>query len=164
MAMRCGMHRTTRDNTWVVALLAIVLKITTLPMAAAFGQLSLAQLLSGSYCSSGGTQYRPLAFDKDDNDSSRLTGQGHCCCSQAHGPMPLARPPALFPPTLALTSLPELFCAFQPSPRDCWPTSNPRASPVQGASSRRLACNEKRIAVGACTGRPMPSFGIIETI
>ena len=137
MVVRCGMRRIAWENAWVAALLAIVLKITTMPMAAAFGELSLEQLLSGSYCSSSGAQYRPLAVDKDGSDSSKGADQGHCCCSQAHGPMPLARPPTLLKLAMTSTRSQDGCSAFQPSPRDCWPASNPRASPVHDAAFRR---------------------------
>lgn len=59
----CGLRARTWDNLWVAALLAMLLKVLALPMASTLGDLSLAQLLAGSYCSSGGVQ--PAMLDKD---------------------------------------------------------------------------------------------------
>lgn len=59
-----GMSRASHQNAWVAAFLAIVLKLMALPMASAFGTLSLEQLLTGSFCSSGGVQQVSLTLEK----------------------------------------------------------------------------------------------------
>lgn len=122
----CGLSARTWDNLWVAALLAMLLKVLALPMASTLGDLSLAQLLAGSYCSSGGVQ--PAMLDKDGNLSPKTSAPGHCCCAQG-GPAPL--PASLI---LASFALPVLPVDQQPavlvhSPRHCWPSINPRASP-----------------------------------
>ncbi|MBF8757357.1 DUF2946 family protein [Pseudomonas guariconensis] len=123
----CGLRARTWDNLWVAALLAMLLKVLALPMASTLGDLSLQQLLAGSYCSSGGVQ--PAMLDKDGNLSPKTADPGHCCCAQG-GPAPL-------PATLLLTDVapPALPVDLQPavpvrSPRHCWPSINPRASPT----------------------------------
>lgn len=125
---RCGMGKTTWDNLWIAALTAMLFKVFALPMASAAGELSLAQLLSGSYCSSGGAQY--LAVDKDPVSSLPVSDSGHCCCSQANGPVPIAAS-LLLSRWLPHIS-PEVPQASGPhrSPRHDWPSINPRASPV----------------------------------
>ena len=124
---RCGLRARTWDNLWVAALLAMLLKVLALPMASTLGDLSLQQLLAGSYCSSGGVQ--PAIPDKDGNLSPKTADPGHCCCAQG-GPAPM--PAAL---VLAGFALPALPVDRQPavalrSPRHRWPSINPRASPA----------------------------------
>lgn len=124
---RCGLRMRSWDNLWVAALLAMLLKVLALPMASTLGDLSLAQLLAGSYCSSGGVQ--PVMADKDGAGSPVVSDPGHCCCAQG-GPAPL-------PVTLVLPGLAPHTCptgkspaAGERSPRHCWPSINPRASPI----------------------------------
>lgn len=64
-----GMSRASHQNAWVAAFLAIVLKLMALPMASAFGTLSLEQLLTGSFCSSGGVQQVSLTLEKKSHRS-----------------------------------------------------------------------------------------------
>ncbi|MCH7416406.1 DUF2946 family protein [Pseudomonas mosselii] len=124
---RCGLRARTLDNLWVVALLAMLLKVLALPMASTLGDLSLQQLLAGSYCSSGGVQ--PAMLDKDGNLSPKTADPGHCCCAQG-GPAPL--PVTLVLTGVALAALPVDLQPAVPgrSPRHCWPSINPRASPT----------------------------------
>ena len=124
---RCGLRARTWDNLWVAALLAMLLKVLALPMASTLGDLSLQQLLAGSYCSSGGVQ--PAMLDKDGNLSPKTADPGHCCCAQG-GPAPL--PVTLVLTGVALAALPVDLQPAVPgrSPRHCWPSINPRASPT----------------------------------
>ena len=125
----CGMRNTSHQNAWVAAFLAILLKILALPMASAMGTLSLEQLLSGSFCSSGGVQQIAVALDKEPSSAALQGGSAHCCCSQSIGAAPLGATALALPGFLGLAphlsaSLP---CAV--APRDRWPSINPRASP-----------------------------------
>lgn len=124
---RCGLRARTWDNLWVAALLAMLLKVLALPMASTLGELNLAQLLAGSYCASGGGQL-PL-LDKDGAASTVVSDPGHCCCAQG-GPAPL--PAALVVPVALPPALPvgQVQAARGCSPRHCWPSINPRASPM----------------------------------
>ncbi|MBA6060044.1 DUF2946 family protein [Pseudomonas juntendi] len=124
---RCGLRPRTWDNLWVAALLAMLLKVLALPMASTLGDLSLAQLLAGSYCSSGGVQ--PALADKDGNLSPKASDPGHCCCAQG-GPAPL--PAALVLATVPVQALQTalVLVSLACSPRHCWPSINPRASPM----------------------------------
>nr|WP_245355547.1 MULTISPECIES: DUF2946 family protein [unclassified Pseudomonas] len=108
-------------------MLAMLLKVLALPMASTVGELNLAQLLAGSWCSSGGVQ--PVVMDKDGNPSAKVTAPGHCCCAQG-GPAPL--PASLTLPALVRPALPigQPVIASARSPRHRWPSINPRASPV----------------------------------
>jgi len=59
----------------------MLLKVLALPMASTLGDLSLAQLLAGSYCSSGGVQ--PAVLDKDGNLSPKTSDLEHCAAPRA---------------------------------------------------------------------------------
>ncbi|BCD89184.1 hypothetical protein PSm6_55910 [Pseudomonas solani] len=126
----CGMRREAHHNAWVAAFLAIVLKVMALPMATAFGSLSLEQLLAGSFCSSGGLQQSALVLDKDSSGSPDAGGTSHCCCSQSVGAAPLPPSPLAAPGRLAALRPTPAAHPFAVSPRERWPSINPRASPV----------------------------------
>ncbi|MQT88017.1 DUF2946 domain-containing protein [Pseudomonas helleri] len=106
----------------------MLFKVLVLPMASTLGELRLAQLLTGSYCSSGGMQ--PVVLDQDAAGKPVVSDAGHCCCSHG-GPAPL--PAALTVPQIQLgpvlvqaQSLAD-FCL----PRERWPSINPRAPPIR---------------------------------
>jgi len=128
-----GMRRVHHHNAWVAAFLAMVLKLMALPMASAFGTLSLEQLLAGSFCSSGGVQQVALALDKDEPASPAQSDQYHCCCSQSVGAAPIPVQAFAVPDFIAVAqALPtEPWCRV--SPRSRWPSINPRASPARCA-------------------------------
>lgn len=128
VTVRCGLRARSWDNLWVAALLAMLFKVLVLPMASTLGELRLAQLLTGSYCSSGGMQ--PVVLDQDAAGKPVVSDAGHCCCSHG-GPAPL--PAALTVPQIQLgpvlvqaQSLAD-FCL----PRERWPSINPRAPPIR---------------------------------
>ncbi|AZL71490.1 DUF2946 domain-containing protein [Pseudomonas sp. ITEM 17296] len=125
---RCGMSKTTWDNLWIAALMAMLFKVFALSVASVAGELSLVQLLSGSYCASGGAQY--LAVDKDPVSSSQVSDSGHCCCSQANGPVPITASLLLsrWLPQIS-PEVPQASGQHR-SPRHDWPSINPRASPA----------------------------------
>lgn len=128
-----GMRRVHHHNAWVAAFLAMVLKLMALPMANAFGSLSLEQLLAGSFCSSGGVQQVALKLDKDEPSSSAKSDQSHCCCSQSVGAAPIPVQEFAVPNFIAQAqALPDgPWCCV--SPRSRWPSINPRASPASWA-------------------------------
>ncbi|MCO8166020.1 DUF2946 family protein [Pseudomonas sp. 21LCFQ010] len=124
---RCGLNERTWDNVWVAALLAIVMKIMMLPMASAFAELNIYQLLQGSFCSSGGLQYS--APDETGSGTTHSADKGHCLCSQGSigGPSGLVlRLPA---PVGSLQPIGAACAGFCSLPRHLWPSLSPRASP-----------------------------------
>lgn len=126
VTVRCGLRLRTWDNLWVAALVAMLFKVMVLPLASTLGELSLAQLLTGSYCSSGGMQ--PVVLDKDATGKPVASDAGHCCCAQG-GPAPL--PAALTiaqmqPGHAPVQAMPVASTCL---PRERWPSINPRASP-----------------------------------
>ncbi|MBX8534761.1 DUF2946 family protein [Pseudomonas cichorii] len=123
---RSHLHARIWDNLWVAALLAILFKVLAMPMAGTLGELSLTQLLAGGYCSPNGGQL--VVVDKGGTDSPQVSDPGHCCCSQG-GPVPL--PVTLVLPRVLPEVLPvDALVVRVRSPRHCWPSINPRASPV----------------------------------
>ncbi len=129
----CGMRNASHQNAWVAAFLAIVLKIMALPMASALGTLSLEQLLSGSFCSSGGVRQIAVSLDKEPSSSAVQGDSAHCCCSQSIGAAPLGASSLVLPGFLGLAPRLPRFLSFCVAPRDRWPSLNPRASPASCA-------------------------------
>lgn len=125
-----GMSRASHQNAWVAAFLAIVLKLMALPMASAFGTLSLEQLLTGSFCSSGGVQQVSLTLDKNEPSLSAKADQAHCCCSQSVGAVPIPAQALVVPEFIAALLLRPTEPLRWLSPRSRWPSINPRASPA----------------------------------
>ena len=125
-----GMSRASHQNAWVAAFLAIVLKLMALPMASAFGTLSLEQLLTGSFCSSGGVQQVSLTLEKKEPSLSAKADQAHCCCSQSVGAVPIPAQELAVPEFIAAFVLRPTEPLRWLSPRSRWPSINPRASPV----------------------------------
>ncbi|MCV4289016.1 DUF2946 domain-containing protein [Pseudomonas capsici] len=126
MTVRCGLRNRSWDNLWVAALLAMLFKVLVLPMASTLGELSLEQLLIGSYCSSGGIQ--PVVLDQDAAGKPVVSDAGHCCCSHG-GPalLPAAfTVPQVHPRSTLVQAMP---IANDRVPRERWPSINPRASP-----------------------------------
>ena len=124
----CGLRNASRQNAWVAAFLAIVLKITALPMTSAMGTLSLEQLLAGSFCSSGGVRLA-VALDKDPASSAVQGDSAHCCCSQSIGAAPLGASSPVLPVFLGLAPRLPSGRPRRLTPRQRWPSINPRASP-----------------------------------
>ncbi|MGX1126342.1 hypothetical protein AB7M23_003135 [Pseudomonas sp. HLS-6 TE3448] len=131
--MQGGMSNASQQNVWVAAFLAIVLKVMALPMAGAFGALSIEQLLTGSFCSVGSVQQVTLALDKQQPSSAGKADQFHCCCSQTLEAVFI--PPASVALIGAIAASPRPFTPplFWVSPRARWPSINPRASPARHA-------------------------------
>jgi hypothetical protein len=127
VTVRCGLHSRSWDNLWVAALVAMLLKVLVLPMASTLGEFSLAQLLTGSYCSSGGVQ--PVILDMDAAGKPVVSDAGHCCCSNgAPAPLPTALIITPIPPGSSLVPAMSLANAYVP--RERWSSLNPRAPPT----------------------------------
>jgi len=124
--VRCGLRLRTWDNLWVAALVAMLFKVMVLPMASTLGELSLAQLLAGSYCSSGGMQ--PVVLDKDAAGKPVVSDAGHCCCAQG-GPAPLPAALSIAQVQPGHAPVPTLPIANACLPRERWTSINPRAPP-----------------------------------
>ena len=119
-----------------IACLAVLFNAFAMPMASAMQQSQdpVRQLLWGSFCSSNGASLKAIALGKleipappDDHSAMQ-----HCwCCS---GSAPLVALPGHVP-QLYLTqfstsqSLPSPRLQ-SPTPRQQWPSLNPRASPT----------------------------------
>lgn len=125
----CGMRNASHQNAWIAAFLAIVLKIMALPMASALGTLSLEQLLSGSFCSSGGVRQIAVALDKEPSSSAVPGDSAHCCCSQSIGAAPLGASSPILPVFLGLAPRLPSGRPLTLTARERWPSINPRASP-----------------------------------
>ena len=120
-----------------IACFAVLFNAFAMPMASAMQQSSdpVQQLLWGSFCSSNGASLKTIALGKLDipapqqDDHSTMQ---HCwCCS---GAAPVVALPA---------HIPKLYFAAierghslvpdhlkRPTPRQQWPSLNPRASPL----------------------------------
>lgn len=128
---KCGLKNSTWDNVWAAAVLAMLLKLMMLPMASALGELSLTQLLQGSFCSSGGPQY--VAPDDNSTQASSGADKVHCLCSQSSGGMPPGLALRLPCPGAAVIAIAMARDGFFRLPRFLWPSLSPRASPIPAA-------------------------------
>ena len=120
-----------------IACFAVLFNAFAMPMAGAMQRSnnSLDQLLWGSFCSSNGTKLTAIALGKLDipapqqDDHSTMQ---HCwCCS---GAAPLVALPAHIP-TLYFAAIEHGHSQVpdhlkRPTPRQQWPSLNPRASPL----------------------------------
>ncbi|QDG58425.1 DUF2946 domain-containing protein [Pseudomonas sp. NIBRBAC000502773] len=120
-----------------IACLAVLFNAFAMPMASAMQQSKdpVQQLLWGSFCSSNGASLKTIALGKleipapQQDDHSTMQ---HCwCCS---GSAPLVALPGHVP-QLYLTQFEtvqrQLHTPLQtPTPRQQWPSLNPRASPT----------------------------------
>ena len=125
-----GMRQATHQNAWAAAFLAIVLKLMAPPMASVLDTLSLEQLLSGSFCSSGSAQQIALSLGKEPSTSAHSGNQAHCCCSRSISAAPLASQPPQLPRFIGLAVRVSTLLSLWISPRNRWPSINPRASPT----------------------------------
>jgi hypothetical protein len=121
---------------WIVCL-AVLFNAFAMPMASAMQQADdpVKQLLWGSFCSSNGASLKTIALGKleipapQQDDHSTMQ---HCwCCS---GSAPLVALPGHVPQLYvtrfdAFQNLPS-SSPQQPTPRQQWPSLNPRASPT----------------------------------
>lgn len=119
-----------------IACLAVLFNLLVMPLSSAAPKGPAEQLLWGAFCSSVSSNAKAeiIALGKLDlgqhgQDHSNLQ---HCWCCPGAAPvlalpghaLTLSRP-------LALPSDAEApFLAYQPTPRQQWPTLNPRASPL----------------------------------
>ena len=120
-----------------IACFAVLFNAFAMPMASAMQQSSdpLQQLLWGSFCSSNGASLKTIALGKleipapQQDDHSTMQ---HCwCCS---GSAPLVALPSHVP-TLYFAAIEHGHSQVpdhlkRPTPRQQWPSLNPRASPL----------------------------------
>ncbi|VVO18936.1 hypothetical protein PS834_04064 [Pseudomonas fluorescens] len=119
-----------------IACLAVLFNAFAMPMAGVMqqGQSPAEQLLWGSFCSSNGSKLVAISLGKLDIPAPQQdehSSMQHCwCCSGS-------------PPLLALGHVPQLYLTRidpapglpsptlqAPTPRQQWPSLNPRASPA----------------------------------
>ncbi|AMB87328.1 hypothetical protein AWM79_19325 [Pseudomonas agarici] len=124
--------------TWI-ACLAMLFNLLAMPISTAMAsspdRSTSEQLLWGSFCSASGTRLAAIAIGKWERNTApnhdHSTMQ-HCwCCS---GAAPLVVLPGHMPQLAVApleTGLGHLaFHGESPTPRQQWPSLNPRASPV----------------------------------
>lgn len=116
-----------------IACFAVLFNLLAMPMSASAAKAPADQLLWGAFCSTGGTKLIAVSLgqldDSQQNDDHAV--MQHCWCCSGNAPL-LALPgqaPRLFLPSPALAAVPAVLSPSQPTPRQLWPSLNPRASP-----------------------------------
>lgn len=121
-----------------IACFAVLFNMLVMPMSGAVAQSAespAGQVLWGSYCSSGGTRMVaiPLGdFEQKAPQNDDHSNMQHCwCCS---GSAPLLALPGQMPQLYIVRSeadgsAPAVTFGL-PTPRQQWPSLNPRASPL----------------------------------
>ncbi|MDD2060180.1 DUF2946 domain-containing protein [Pseudomonas sp. GD03860] len=119
-----------------IACFAVLFNLLAMPLASAAPRGPAEQLLWGAFCSSVGSKPTPqvLALGKLDlgEQGNADASMQHCwCCS---GTAPLLALPGHAPQLAHLRALSSarepLLAMYQPTPRQLWPSLNPRASPL----------------------------------
>jgi len=119
-----------------IACFAVLFNLLAMPLASAAPRGPAEQLLWGAFCSSVGSTLTPeiMALGKLDlgDQGDAKASMQHCwCCSGAAPLLALPGHTAQLAPPLALPAAREpLLATFQPTPRQLWPSLNPRASPL----------------------------------
>ncbi len=116
-----------------IACFAVLFNMLAMPMSGAMAQTAKApaeQVLWGSFCSSSGTRVVAISLgdiEQKAPQSDDHSNMQHCwCCS---GSAPLVALPGHEPRLYYTQFLPP--AAFNtPTPRQQWPSLNPRASPL----------------------------------
>ncbi len=121
-----------------IACFAVLFNMLAMPMTGAMAQTAKSpaeQLLWGSFCSSGGTKMVAISLGDieqkapPNDDHSNMQ---HCGCCSGPGQLsalPAPVPPLYFAALNAVRSLP-VAVLDTPTPRQQWPSLNPRASPL----------------------------------
>ncbi|CAG8869443.1 hypothetical protein PS627_03516 [Pseudomonas fluorescens] len=119
-----------------IACLAVLFNLLAMPLSSAAPKGPDEQLLWGAFCSSvsGKAKAEIVALGKLDlgqqgDDHSNMQ---HCWCCSGAAPvlaLPGHVPPLTHPQPLSRSAATPLL-AYQPTPRQQWPTINPRASPL----------------------------------
>lgn len=121
-----------------IACFAVLFNLLAMPMTGAMAQAAKApaeQLLWGSFCSSSGT--RMVAISLGDLEQKPAQGEQHsnmqhCWCCSGSAPLvalPGHVPQLYFAQFESNRSLPATTLD-SPTPRQQWPSLNPRASPL----------------------------------
>lgn len=116
-----------------IACFAVLFNLLAMPLSASAAKAPADQLLWGAFCSTGGTKLVAVSIGQLDpsqsNDDHAV--MQHCwCCSGAAPVLALPGNPAqLNLPQYVLAGTLALHQPSQPTPRELWPSLNPRASP-----------------------------------
>jgi len=116
-----------------IACFAVLFNLLAMPLSANAAKAPADQLLWGAFCSTGGTKLIAVSIaqlDPAQNNDDHAAMQ-HCWCCSGAAPL-LALPgndTQLALPEHALASTLDLARPTRPTPRELWPSLNPRASP-----------------------------------
>ena len=121
-----------------IACFAVLFNLLAMPMSAAMAQATKPpadQLLWGSFCSSGGSKMVAISLGKIEQKSTQSdehSNMQHCWCCSGSAPLvalPGHEPQLYFANFESNRSLPA-SSPNTPTPRQQWPSLNPRASPL----------------------------------
>lgn len=114
-----------------IACLAVLFNLLAMPLSASAARAPAEQLLWGAFCSTGGTKLIAVSLGQVDPQNDDHAVMQHCwCCSGAAPLLALpAQPPRLITPPLHISTALVVPQPGQPTPRELWPSLNPRASP-----------------------------------
>ena len=120
-------------HAWI-ACFAVLFNLLAMPLSAAAPKSQTEQLLWGAFCSTGGTKLIAISLGQPDGtqqNDDHSTMQ-HCWCCSGAAPLlalPGHTPQLYFAHFESNRSLPATSLE-SPSPRQQWPSLNPRASPL----------------------------------
>ena len=121
-----------------IACFAVLFNMLAMPMTGAMAQSAKTpaeQLLWGSFCSSGGTKMMAISLGDIEQKSPQNddhSNMQHCWCCSGSAPLvalPGHQPQLYFAHFESNRSLPPPSLNA-PTPRQQWPSLNPRASPL----------------------------------
>ena len=121
-----------------IACFAVLFNLLAMPMSGAMAQSATSpadQLLWGSFCTSSGTKMVAISLGGSEQkapQSDDHSNMQHCWCCSGSAPLvalPGQAPQLYFAPFEANRSLPAT-ALHTPTPRQQWPSLNPRASPL----------------------------------
>jgi hypothetical protein len=121
-----------------IACFAVLFNMLAMPMSAAMAQTAKSpaeQVLWGSFCSSGGSKMVAISLGKIEQkapQSDEHSTMQHCWCCSGSAPLvalPGHEPQLYFANFESNRSLPP-SSPNTPTPRQQWPSLNPRASPL----------------------------------
>ena len=122
-----------------IACFAVLFNMLAMPMSGAMAKASsqspTEQLLWGSFCSSTGTRMVAISLGSPEQkapSNEQHSNMQHCWCCSGSAPLvalPGHSPQLYFAHFESNRSLPALTLDT-PTPRQQWPSLNPRASPV----------------------------------
>ncbi|WP_110971385.1 DUF2946 domain-containing protein [Pseudomonas huaxiensis] len=115
-----------------IACFAVLFNLLAMPLSANAARAPTEQLLWGAFCSTGGTKLIAVSLGQPDQQNDDHAVMQHCWCCSGAAPL-LALPgqaPQLVLPTHAFSTPLAIAQPAQPTPRELWPSLNPRASPA----------------------------------